>query len=80
MASKDVKVVVGKLLSDDQFAADFKVDADKALTQFSLTDAERSGLKELDLDQIDSSAVTLARDIDKNAIRIGALYLSKVEQ
>lgn len=65
MSKKAVEQIMGKMLLDVEFRDLMASDMDKALTDFDLTDEEREGFKDVDLDDIDQVATSLDERVSK---------------
>jgi hypothetical protein len=76
MASQDVKRVVGTLLGDDQFKADYARDPDRALAGYTLTPNEQAALKQLDLSKLDKANLDLAKDIENDLMKVHSITIS----
>ncbi len=76
MSKDDVRKIVGRLMSDEQFVELFKSNPRKALSGFNLTPTERNALSKLNPDAIAATDINLGRDLDLNATRVGALYVA----
>jgi len=64
MNSIEIKRIIGRLLSDDAFVQQFRLDPDACLQQYQLTDPEKAALKALDLTQIEQAHVAILKTLD----------------
>jgi hypothetical protein len=64
MNSAEIKRIIGRLLADDAFAQQFRLDPDGCLQQYRLSRAEKDALKALDLTQIEKAHLTILKNLD----------------
>ncbi len=76
--SPKAREVVFKLLCDEEFAQAFTSNPEEAIAPYDLNDEEEAALAELDMTQLEKSQIEVARALDENSIRVGALYLTSV--
>lgn len=76
MASQDVKKVIGKILSDEEFLEQLKNDPDGTLDEFQLTQPEKDGLKDLDLTHISEAEFEIGKNIDTEAIKVHSVTVA----
>ena len=67
MSQQAVEAVIGKAVLDDEFRKELTADAEKALSAFDLTDAEKAALKSMDAETMDALANTLDARVSKRA-------------
>jgi len=65
MSQKAVEQIVGKMLLDTQFRKLMSTDMSKALEGFDLTEQERQGFKDMDLQDYSQSLSGLDKRVSK---------------
>ena len=65
MSKEAVESVIGKAVLDSEFRALLMADPEKALAGFTLTEAEKTGLKNLDSETLDLMGNTLDKRTSK---------------
>jgi hypothetical protein len=76
MSAQEVKQVLSKILTDDNFRRSFGEDAAAATHDLDLTDHEKSMLAQLNITDIEESDLVVAHLMDQSALRIGAVYIT----
>lgn len=76
MSSQEVKHVLNKIFTDEDFRTQFTAAPDTVLQDLDLTDHEKSMLTELNLTDIEDSDLVTAHLMDQSAIRVGAVYVT----
>lgn len=65
MAQEHVQTIIGRLVSDSEFAKAFFANSDEALKEYDLTEEEIAGLKAMNKDELGKFARSLDERISK---------------
>lgn len=76
MSAQEVKSVLNRLLTDEEFRAQFRADSAVVLADLDLSEQERGMLADLNISDVEESDLVLAHLMDQSAIRIGSVYIT----
>jgi putative modified peptide len=76
VSAKQVKQVLNKIFTDEDYRAQFHANPSAALQDLDLTDHEKSMLAEINITDIEESDLVVAHEADQSAIKIYGITIT----